>query len=127
MFNRLGLGEITYRTVADGGIFTTRFSDEYQTISSVGEDTIYLDESKKIAVNKEVYNDETLAKVGLNKADLKEVRGVEIGNIFPLESKYTDALGVYFTDENGDKQSIIAGCYGIGDYTAYGCDCRVFC
>lgn len=114
VFERLGLGEITYRTVADGGIFTSRFSDEYQTISSVGEDTIYLDEKKKIAVNKEVYSAETLAKVGLNKDDLKKVRGVEVGNIFPLESKYTDALGVFYTDENGDKQPIIAGCYGIG-------------
>lgn len=114
VYERVGLGGITYRTYADGGIFTERFSDEFQTLSSFGEDTIYVDEAKKIAINKEIYSDETLKKVGLNKADLVEKKGVEVGNIFPLESKYTDALGVYYTDEQGDQQSIIAGCYGIG-------------
>ena len=114
IYQRLGIGDITYRTYADGGYFTDKFSDEYQTISPIGEDTIYVDEQKKIAINKEIYTDENLAKLGLKKEDLVEKRGVEVGNIFPLESKYTDALDVYFTDEKGSKQSIIMGCYGIG-------------
>lgn len=114
VYERLGLGNITYRTYADGGIFTERFSDEFQTISEVGEDTIYVDEIKKVAINKEIYSDENLAKIGLNKADLVEKRGVEVGNIFPLETKYTEALGVRFADEHGKKQPIIMGCYGIG-------------
>lgn len=114
VYARLGIGDITYRTYADGGIFTEKFSDEFQTISPIGEDTIYVDEQKKIAVNKEVFTDENLAKVGLKKEDLVEKRGVEVGNIFPLESKYTDALDLYYTDENGEQQSIIMGCYGIG-------------
>ena len=41
-------------------------------------------------------------------------RAVEVGNIFPLESKYTDALDLYYTDESGDRQSVIMGSYGIG-------------
>ncbi len=114
VYDRLGLGDITYRTYADGGIFTTRFSDEYQTLSEVGEDTIYVDEAKKVAINKEVFTDENLEKLGLKREELVEKRGVEVGNIFPLESKYTDALEVYYSDENGEQQSIIAGCYGIG-------------
>jgi prolyl-tRNA synthetase len=114
VYDRLGLGAVTYRTYADGGIFTKRFSDEFQTVSSVGEDTIYVDEAKKIAINDEIYTPENLAKLGLVKEDLVEKRSVEVGNIFPLESKYTDALDVYFTDEKGEKQSIIAGSYGIG-------------
>lgn len=114
VYQRLGLGEQTYRTYADGGIFTSRFSDEFQTLSEIGEDTIYVDESKKIAINEEILNDENLKKLGLNKADLVKKKGVEVGNTFHLESKYTDALNVYFTDENGQKQSIIMGCYGIG-------------
>lgn len=114
VYERLGLGGVTYRTYADGGIFTTRFSDEFQTVSSVGEDTIYVDEAKRVAVNKEIYTDATLAKLGLQRESLVEKRGVEVGNIFPLESKYTDALDVYYTDENGQQQSIIMGCYGIG-------------
>jgi prolyl-tRNA synthetase len=114
VYERLGLGEDTYRTYADGGIFTERFSDEFQTISDIGEDTIYIDEAKRVAINDEIYNDETLAKVGLKKEDLVKKKAVEVGNIFPLESKYSDALDVYYTDEAGKKHSIIMGCYGIG-------------
>jgi prolyl-tRNA synthetase len=114
VYDRLGLGDVTYRTFADGGVFTTRFSDEYQTISPIGEDTIYVDEAKKIAINLEIYTDENLAKLGLKKEELVEKKGVEVGNIFPLETKYTDALDVYYADENGKQQQIIMGCYGIG-------------
>lgn len=114
VYDRLGIGDITYRTAADGGYFTDKFSDEFQTISDIGEDTIYVDEAKKIAINQEVMTDENIAKLGLNRDDLVEKRAVEVGNIFPLESKYSDALEVYYTDENGDQQSIIMGCYGIG-------------
>lgn len=114
VYARLGIGDITYRTAADGGIFTERFSDEFQTLSPIGEDTIYVDEEKHIAINEEVYNDENLAKLGLDKSRLVEKKGVEVGNIFPLETKYTDALNVYYTDENGNEQKIVMGCYGIG-------------
>lgn len=114
VYDRLGLGAVTYRTYADGGIFTKKFSDEFQTLSEIGEDTIYVDEQNKIAINHEVYTDENLTKLGLNRDNLVEKRGVEVGNIFPLESKYTDALDVFYADEQGNKQSIIMGCYGIG-------------
>jgi len=114
VYERLGLGEFTYRTYADGGIFTEKFSDEFQTVSPIGEDTIYVHEAKKIAINKEIYTDENLVKVGLKKDELVEKRGVEVGNIFPLETKYTDALDVYYTDEHGEQQQIVMGCYGIG-------------
>jgi len=114
VYERLGLGGSTYRTYADGGIFTDRFSDEWQTLSEVGEDTIYVNEAKKIAINEEIFTDENLAKLGLNKDELVQKKGVEVGNTFHLETKYTNALGVYYTDEAGVKQPIIMGCYGIG-------------
>lgn len=114
VYERLGIGSTTYRTAADGGYFTERFSDEYQTISDIGEDTVYVDEAKKLAINEEIYTDENLAKLGLKKEDLVEKKAVEVGNIFPLESKYSDALGLFYTDEKGQKQSIVMGCYGIG-------------
>ncbi len=126
VYDRLGIGHITYRTYADGGIFTKKFSDEFQTISDVGEDTIYLDEEKNIAVNQEIYTDENLAKLGLDKTKLVEKKAIEVGNIFPLESKYTDALDVYFTDENGEKKSIISGCYGIGVSRTMGVLAEIF-
>lgn len=114
VYARLGLGDITYRTYADGGIFTPRFSDEFQTLSDVGEDRIFVDEVKKVAINEEIMTDENLEKLGLTRDSLVEKRGVEVGNTFHLESKYTDALGVYFADDSGAQQSIIMGCYGIG-------------
>lgn len=114
VYERLGIGDITYRTYADGGIFTTRFSDEYQMLSEIGEDTIYVDEQRKIAVNKEVIDDERLNDVDIDKSALQERKAIEVGNIFPLESKYTDALDVFYADADGNKQKIIAGCYGIG-------------
>lgn len=114
VYDRLGVGDITYRTYADGGIFTPRFSDEFQMLSTIGEDTIYVDKERKFAVNKEVIDDERLAATDVDKSRLEEQTAIEVGNIFPLESKYTDALGVYYTDTEGEKQKIIAGCYGIG-------------
>ncbi len=126
IYKRLGIGHITYRTYADGGIFTKKFSDEFQTISSVGEDTIYLDEEKNIAVNKEIYTDKNLKKLGLDKEKLVEKRSIEVGNIFPLESKYTDALDVYYKDEKGEDKSIISGCYGIGISRTMGVLAEIF-
>ena len=264
VYQRLGIGDITYRTKADGGYFTERFSDEYQTLSDIGEDTIFETTDHKfyngevapsqvgkpnapeaakdyreihgediigveallkhldIPIEKStktlVYTTDTgqlivaavrsdysineikLCKVlgcrnvrlateaeverltsaklgyagivnlpegvmlilddslqglcnfetGSNKTgyhsvnvnfdrdqpapekfyDIKQAKqgdlepetgktmavhkAVEVGNIFPLETKYTDALGVYYTDETGGRQSIVMGCYGIG-------------
>ena len=114
VYARFGIGDITYRTYADGGYFTPKFSDEYQMLSDIGEDTIYVDKEQKIAVNKEVIDDPRLESTNIDKSKLEECRAIEVGNIFPLESKYTDALGVYYTDEDGNQQKLIAGCYGIG-------------
>ncbi len=113
VYERLGIGDLTYRTYASGGIFS-QFSDEFQTLSHVGEDTIYVHEGRRLAVNKEVYTDEVLQQLGLKREELVEKRAVEVGNIFALGSKYSDALDVYYTDEQGNRQSMVMGCYGIG-------------
>ncbi len=113
IYQRLGIGDQTYRVYASGGIFS-KFSDEFQTLSEVGEDTVYVHENKKIGVNKEVFTDEVLADLGLNRDELVEKKAVEVGNIFSLGSKYSDALDLSYTDENGQRQSIIMGCYGLG-------------
>lgn len=265
VYERLGIGDITYRTYADGGYFTEKFSDEFQTRSEIGEDLVFHVPDTDLHFNQEVapsrmsqpnphqeplelkevagegvigvealleqlhitieqstktlffvtdgnelvaaavrsdYDvnelklakaigckslrlaDEVLVKqhtgaelgyagllhlpadislycddsleglcnfeTGANKTgyhavnvnferdvskperfyDFKEAKkgdshpetgkayevfkACEVGNIFPLESKYTDALDLYYTDESGKQQSIIMGCYGIG-------------
>jgi prolyl-tRNA synthetase len=113
VFKRLGLGDITYLTFASGGSFS-KFSHEFQTITDVGEDTIYVHEGKKLAINKEVFNDEVLQELGVSKADLEEKRAVEVGNIFTLGSRFSKPLGLTFTDEDGQSKEVIMGCYGIG-------------
>ncbi len=45
---------------------------------------------------------------------LKASRGVEVGNIFQLGTRYSPAFGSTFTDENGQSQPVIMGSYGIG-------------
>ncbi len=113
IFDRLGLGNRTYVTFASGGIFSP-FSEEFQTISDAGEDIIYVHEEKKIAVNKEVYDDENLAKLGLSKDELVEKKAIEVGNIFSLGTRFSEPLGLMYTDEDGSRKPAIMGCYGIG-------------
>jgi prolyl-tRNA synthetase len=126
VFDRLGLGDITYRTYSDGGIFTSKFSDEFQTISEMGEDIIYVDEANKIAINECIMTDENLSKLNIDKNNLVKRKGSEVANTFHLESKYTDALGVYYSDEKGARQSIIMGCYGIGVSRLMGTIAEIF-
>ena len=45
---------------------------------------------------------------------LHSVRGVEVGNIFKLGSKFAEDLGALYLDENGEKKPIVMGSYGIG-------------
>lgn len=113
VYERLDLGDITYRTYASGGIFS-KFSDEFQTVSSVGEDEIYIHQTKRLAVNEEVLSDEVLNDLGLKKDELVAKRAVEVGNIFSLGTKYADDLDVFYTNEQGKRKSIIMGCYGLG-------------
>ena len=113
IFDRLGIGEKTFRTFSSGGTFS-RFSDEFQTICDAGEDIIYVNYEKGIAVNKEVYSDEVLSELGLRKEDLKEARAIEVGNIFPLGTRFSDALGLNFKNDKGESAPVVMGSYGIG-------------
>lgn len=113
IFDRLGVGERTYVTYASGGSFAP-FSHEFQMITDAGEDIIYVDEKKKIAVNKEIYTDDIIATLGLKKEELVEKKSVEVGNIFSLGTKFSEPLELLFTDEDGTKKPVIMGSYGIG-------------
>lgn len=45
---------------------------------------------------------------------LASARGIEVGHIFQLGTKYSQAMGATFTDENGAEKPIVMGCYGVG-------------
>ena len=104
VFRRVGLGDITYVTSASGGVFTDKFSHEFQTICEAGEDTIYItDESKKKAVNEEMADKKSEGK-----------KAVEVGNIFNFGTKKSEELGLYVTDGDGEKKPVFLSSYGIG-------------
>ena len=113
VYDRVGLGQDTFVTFASGGAFT-QFSHEFQTVTASGEDKIYLDRAKRLAVNKEVYNDDVLKQLGLNKSDLEEVKSAEVGNIFNFGSAKGEQMDVYFTDEDGERKPVFLSSYGIG-------------
>lgn len=113
VFDRLGIGDKTFLTFASGGMFS-KYSHEFQTLSDAGEDTIYLDRAKKLAVNEEVLDDEVLADLDLKKDQLEAVSAAEVGNIFSLGTKFSEPLGLHFTNEEGSQEPVLMGCYGIG-------------
>jgi prolyl-tRNA synthetase len=45
---------------------------------------------------------------------LESARGIEVGHIFQLGSKYSEAMGATYTDENGNDLPLMMGCYGVG-------------
>ena len=113
IFKRVGIGHLTYITFASGGSFS-KFSHEFQTVSATGEDTIYINEENNIAVNKEVCDDEVISSLGLEKNKLVEKKAVEVGNIFTLGTRFSDALDLTYQTEKGDKKPVFMGSYGIG-------------
>jgi prolyl-tRNA synthetase len=112
IFNRCGLK--SFAVEASGGSFTNKYSHEFMVKSPAGEDITILCELCGWAQNKEIA--ETAAKKPCPKCGgiLKEEKTVEAGNIFKLGTKFSEALGAYFTDALGQRKPIIMGCYGIG-------------
>lgn len=119
VYKRCGLGEITLLTYASGGIFS-KFSHEFQTITPYGEDTVYKIPGTEVAVNKEIISEPGVVRdlmPGYKEGDensLEEVRAIEVGNIFKLGSRFSDAFNLKFTDKEGKVNNLVMGCYGLG-------------
>ncbi len=113
VFERLGVGLDTFVTFAAGGAFT-KYSHEFQTICDAGEDIIYINREKKIAINSEVLNEETLLNLGIKREELEEVKTAEVGNIFDFGTEKCETLGVQYKNENGESVPVWLGSYGIG-------------
>lgn len=113
VFKRVGLGDRTYVTFASGGAFT-EFSHEFQTLTDAGEDIIYINKEKNIAINEEVLNDKTLNELGVKREELEEVKTAEVGNIFNFGTKKCEQLGLNFVNEAGETIPVHLGSYGIG-------------
>ncbi|MFW6210008.1 MAG: aminoacyl--tRNA ligase-related protein, partial [Patescibacteria group bacterium] len=113
IFDRLGIGDDTYVTFAAGGAFT-QFSHEFQTVCEAGEDVTYIAKEKGVAINEEVIETADLAALGVTKAELEPVHTAEVGNIFNFGRQKGEEVGLYFTNEEGERTPVWMGSYGIG-------------
>lgn len=111
-YDRFGIGDDTYVTFASGGAFT-KFSHEFQTICTAGEDYIYLHRGKNIAVNEEVLDD-AVKELGIKRNELEKVRTAEVGNIFNFGTQKSEEMNLVFTGSDGVQHYAYMGSYGIG-------------
>ena len=112
IFKKMGIGQTTFLTLAGGGTFS-KFSHEFQTWCDAGEDLIYLCDNCGLAINREIKNEyPKCPECGGDK--FSEKKAIEVGNIFKLGTKYSQAFGFEVAGADGCKLPVLMGCYGIG-------------
>ena len=107
VYERCGIKDKTYYALASGGVFSAKYSHEFQTITDAGEDIIYICSNCKTVFNKEVKEEKCQNCGGV---DFEEKKSIEVGNIFKLGSRYSEPFEL--KTEKGNP--ILMGCYGIG-------------
>ncbi len=112
IFQRCGLEAII--TEASGAGFTEDHTHEFQVLAKDGEDTIIFCPKGDFSQNKEISKLKSGSLCPKCKAILKEGSSIEVGNIFPLGTKYSKAMNAFFIDRDGKRKFIIMGCYGVG-------------
>lgn len=127
IFNRLGIGDKTYLTISNGGSFS-KYSFEFQTLCEAGEDVLVFDENKKVAINKDDFNEEVFEDFGLKKEDYNfvEKKSAEVGDIYSLGEKYAKAIGLSYKNEKGEDVPVYMGSYGIGVPRVMGVIAEIF-
>jgi len=113
IFDELGIWKDTYVTLADGGTFTDKYSHEFQTILDIWEDTIYICKNCGTSHNEEIIDPNNFVCTNCWSKDCDIKKASEVGNIFPLETKYSAPFDLKVLDENGKEKDVIMGCYGI--------------
>lgn len=112
IFKRVGLEVIV--TQAGGGVFTKGFTHEFQVLCETGEDEIIYCPGGDYAQNVEISQVKEGKQCDLGHGPLKKAKTIEVGNIFPLGTKYSKAMGVSYKDEKGKDQDVWFASYGIG-------------
>lgn len=112
IFARMGLGARLVE--ASGGTFS-KFSHEFQVPTPAGEDIVVVcDSCGKFAQNKEIAQVEAGQKCPVCGKPVRAERAIEVGNIFRLKTRYSQAFHLTYKDEHGKDQLVLMGCYGIG-------------
>jgi prolyl-tRNA synthetase len=113
IFKRVGLDVkvVNSETGQMGG----KSAHEFMVMSEVGEDTITYCDTCDYAANVEY----SKLSVGdqcpsCDKGKILVDKGIEVGNIFKLGTKYSESMNAKFTNDQGKEQPIIMGCYGLG-------------
>ena len=119
IFKRCGLEKQTFLTLASGGAFS-KYSHEFQTVTPHGEDEIYFCPKCKIAVNKELIEQEHNQCPECKSRNLEVKKAIEVGNIFKLQDKFSRPFNFTIKNERGEEKTIVMGCYGIGLSRAMG-------
>jgi prolyl-tRNA synthetase len=99
-------------TEASGGSFS-KFSHEFQVEIPTGEDVIYVCENCGLAKNKEIYTPEASC-TRCQGTKYRETMAAEVGNIFELKNRFSDAFKLVYMAEDGTRQPVLMGCYGMG-------------
>ncbi|MDO8435668.1 MAG: aminoacyl--tRNA ligase-related protein [bacterium] len=108
IFKRCGLN--AYVVEASGGAFS-KYSHEFQVPTEYGEDLFYACSACDRNQNKEIVESSKCPDCGGERV---ETKAIEVGNIFKLGTRFTEAFDVTYTDDTGKKQPAIMGCYGMG-------------
>lgn len=112
IFARVGIGDATHLTFASGGSFS-KYSHEFQMITEAGEDEIHVCNKCSTAINNEIFAEQNVCPECGGK-EFKKEKATEVGNIFSLGNRFSTPLGLQYSDEEGEKQFVIMGSYGIG-------------
>ena len=107
IFKRLGLDAIVAE--ASGGTFTKEYTHEFQVFSPAGEDVIFYCEKCRYAQNKEVARMEEGGKCPECGGKVLTGTAIEVGNIFRLGTKFSDAFDLNYLDEHGASRRVVMG------------------
>jgi len=112
IFTRMGLD---FRVVdADPGLIGGNFSQEFMLLADSGEEEILACPKCQFAINWKSFSNEGEPCPKCNGGALIKKRGIEVGHIFKLGTKYSEKMKCIFVDENNQEKPMIMGCYGIG-------------
>lgn len=99
---------------ASGGVFTQNLSHEFQALTDAGEDVLIACDHCAFGENSEIAQHKAGDACPQCQSTLVTTKGIEVGNIFDLGTKYSDAFELEFTNDVGKRERVLMGCYGIG-------------
>ncbi|WP_017873246.1 proline--tRNA ligase [Candidatus Caldatribacterium saccharofermentans] len=106
VFSRCGLRYIA--VPAESGVIGGDVSHEFLILAESGEEKVFVCPSCNSATTVE---EALCPQCG---GFLEEKRGIEVGHIFQLGTKYSEPMKAYFVDRDGKEKPLVMGCYGIG-------------